>query len=482
MSQYRLNAVIAHFTRDPTGPDGIGRYRAVACLLDPLWTHRERTVERLTDATAKAARPGAVARDLADGTVPGLALRVLPSGAKTWALRARLGGQRSGRSWHLSCDDTEGRPPQGPRRLADHRAGRRSPLRRHHRRRGRDRVSGLKIGDCRERTLANERRRFEIHVLPVIGTHGIRTVKPAKLSALLRDVATGADPKPVEANRVYASLRGLFRWCRRNMGCPDDPTALIDKPTKVEPSVVRRREGTEPLLDMSELAHSGMRLQRCPAGCWGLLKCLLLVPLRREEWTGLAWREVRDDFTADGWTGAALQIPAARMKGRRPAVAPLSPAVAGILEARRELTGRGDFVFAVPGRNTPFAGWRRGADVLRAASASERIGAPTRSAPRSRRPWSATSGQRSCWSDVFCSTRPVACWASPTPISGHRAWPSRRSCWAGGARSPGRGGGVGECERTRGGVAADDGRPGSPRRPAVRCLSVRGWPRITEGA
>jgi hypothetical protein len=51
-------------------------------------------VERLTDATAKAAKAGAVARDLADGPVAGLTLRVLPSGSKTWALRSRLNGRR----------------------------------------------------------------------------------------------------------------------------------------------------------------------------------------------------------------------------------------------------------------------------------------------------------------------------------------------------------------------------------------------------
>jgi integrase len=332
-------------------------------------------VEKLTDATARAARPGAVARDLADGTVAGLALRVLPSGAKTWGLRARLGGQRIrvdlGTYPATTLKDAR-RKAQDTLRIIE---------------RGDDpRYEGItvaeavteylnsKIGNCRARTLASERRRFEIHVLPVIGTHGIRTVKPARLSALLRGMTIGADPKPVEANRVYASLRGLFRWCRRNMGCPDDPTALIDKPTKVEPSVVRRREGTQPLLDMSELASLWRSASVLPGSVLpDLVRCLLLVPLRREEWTQLQWREVCDDFAADGWTGAALHIPAARMKGRRPAIVPLSPAVAEILEARRKLTGRGDFVFAVSGRDTPFAGWRGGVDTLR-ATLGERTG------------------------------------------------------------------------------------------------------------
>ena len=326
-------------------------------------------MEKLTDAAARAARPGAVARDLADGTVAGLALRVLPSGSKTWGLRARLGGQRI----RIDLGTYPATTLKDARRKA-HDALRIVE-------RGDDpRYEGItvaaavteylnsKIGDCRARTLVGERRRFELHVLPVIGTHGIRTVKPAKLSALLRGIATGADPRPVEANRVYASLRGLFRWCRRNMGCPDDPTALIDKPTKVEPSVVRRREGTQPLLDMSELASLWNAAAALPGSVLpDLTRCLLLVPLRREEWTALRWSEVRDDFTADGWKGAALHIPAFRMKGRRPAVVPMSPAVAEILDARRKITGGGDYVFALPGKDTPFANWRRGADVLRAA-------------------------------------------------------------------------------------------------------------------
>ena len=55
------------------------------------------------------------------------------------------------------------------------------------------------------------------------------------------------------------------------------------------------------------------------------------------------------------------------MKGRRPAVVPLSPAVVETLEARRKLTGSGEYVFALPGKDTPFAGWGHGADTLRAA-------------------------------------------------------------------------------------------------------------------
>jgi hypothetical protein len=51
-------------------------------------------MSRLTNAAIKAVKPASCAREIADGSVPGLALRVLPSGAKTWALRARFHGRR----------------------------------------------------------------------------------------------------------------------------------------------------------------------------------------------------------------------------------------------------------------------------------------------------------------------------------------------------------------------------------------------------
>src|ERR1051326_8731704 len=58
------------------------------------------------------------------------------------------------------------------------------------------------------------------------------------------------------------------------------------------------------------------------------------------------------------------------MKGRRPAVVPLPKQIVAILEHRRRLTGKSDYIFSVPGRNTPFSGWKRGADTLRAALGS----------------------------------------------------------------------------------------------------------------
>jgi integrase len=218
------------------------------------------------------------------------------------------------------------------------------------------------------RSVGLERRRMELHVLATLGTAGVAAVSRAELSNLLHDMAFGDDPKPVEANRTYTSLRGFFRWCRQSGFRQDDPTELLSKPVKEEPSARRRREETEPLLEMHELARLWTVAAQLNSSVLGdLLRCLLLLPLRREELTGLAWKEVKDAYVGDGWQGAALTIPASRMKGRRPAVVPLSGATIGILEGRRRITGSGPFVFSVSGRDAPFNGWRRGSDTIRTA-------------------------------------------------------------------------------------------------------------------
>jgi integrase len=327
---------------------------------------------KLTDQQVKAAKPTNVARDITDGSVPGLSLRVTPSGHKSWALRVKWHGGRSridlGEYPATSLADARKLALEA-RRLADRGQNPEHAVR--------PPVSGVTVSAAigrwmetkrRNRSVGLERRRMELHVIPIIGDDDVRTVTKGQLAALLHSMAFGKDAKPVEANRVYTSLRGLFRWCVEADLRDDDPSSSIRKPTREEPSAARRREGTEPLLDMTELAKLWNAAPKLPGAVLGdLLRCLLLVPLRREEWTGLRWAERREGFTADAWKGTALRLPAARMKGRRPAIVPLPATAAEILAARHKFTGKGEYVFAVPGKDSAFAGWRRGADKLRAA-------------------------------------------------------------------------------------------------------------------
>ncbi|WP_270934307.1 tyrosine-type recombinase/integrase [Falsiroseomonas oryzae] len=328
----------------------------------------------LTDAAARAAKPGAADRDLADGTVAGLSLRVFKSGRKAWTLRLRMaGGQRRfdiGEYPATTLADARD-IAQEARRLAgrgenpEHAIRPPPPPESVSVKQAITRWLETKAGN---RSLPMEKRRLALHVEPVIGDRPARDVTRAELADLLHKMAFGEAAKPVEANRTFTSLRGLFAWCAGMDIRPDDPTALLKKPVKVEPSAARQREGDVPLLDMTELA----RLWRAAPALKSdvlpdLVRCMLLVPLRRDEWTDAAWAELRDPLVADGWTGAALRIGAERMKGRRPATVPLPARALDILAERRKLTGKGKHIFAVPGRDKPFAGWKRAAETLRAA-------------------------------------------------------------------------------------------------------------------
>lgn len=324
---------------------------------------------KLTDAAVKAAKSKGSAYDMPDGEVRGLSLRVTSSGKKTWSLRVRWNG-RSTRTAIGEYPDT---------RLAEARDLARQVRKaaltgqnpEHAVRPAADRCVTDALGTWLEtkstnRSLKLERRRMELHVIPAIGKSDIRTVAQADVYALLHKMAHGRHATPVEANRTYTSLRGFFRWCRRAGLRTDDPTELLVKPTKVEPSVQRQKTLTDPLLSMGELVQLWHAAPALPGGVLpDLLRCLLLLPLRRDELTDLRWSEVHHAFTADGWRGAALVIPHTRMKGGRVAIAPLSTKVLEIIQSREGTTGQGPYVFSVPGRDTPFAGWRRGAETLR---------------------------------------------------------------------------------------------------------------------
>jgi integrase len=326
----------------------------------------------LTDVAVRGAKANDVARDISDGTVPGLYLRVLPSGRKCWALRVR----HQGRNIRVDLGDYPGTGLAEARDLA--RAARKLAERGEnpeHAVRPPQVEPGMTVQTAiakwlqtktGNRSLSMERRRMQLHVEPAIGTREITTISRGDIAILLHDMAFGARPRPVEANRTFSSIRGLFGWAAAHGIRADDPTALLKRPVRIEPSAERMREGTEPLLTTEELARLWKAAPSLTSGVLGdLLRMLLLIPLRREEMTGLVWDEVKGAVVEGGWSGAALTIPGSRLKGKRPATVPLPRQAEKILAERRRLTGDGEFVFAISGRQKPFAGWKRASQTLR---------------------------------------------------------------------------------------------------------------------
>ena len=226
-----------------------------------------------------------------------------------------------------------------------------------------------------------EKRRVARHVIPSLGALPIGDAmtapvlvpfleRLAHVPAEREANARGGRPKgeggtlTAEANRIYATLRAFAAWARRRRMIRENPFEAdgIERPVKEEPSAQRQREETVRVLSLAELVDLWRGLDDEPSETVrDLVRLLILVPLRRDEIGELAWAEYEAAGEAEGHRGPLLRIPAGRMKGKRPAVVPLSVQAKALLDARREGTGLSPWVF--PGRKaeTPFHGWRKAA-------------------------------------------------------------------------------------------------------------------------
>ena len=336
---------------------------------------------RLTDASVKAARAARATRDVYDEGEAGLCLRVQSSSRKAWGLRIRIDGRQ--RRFDIGEYPATSLAEAREKAAAMKKAAGRGEDPAHVLRRPPSSVPTLTaaLADYMEtkadnRSQQQERTRFKLHVEPVIGGMPVDKVLKADIDSLLHAMVHRAGMR-AEPNRVFTSLHGFWSWVVDQRGYrPDNPMAGMKRPVRVEPSQERQKAGTVALLDLIELCSLwNLSCSLSSSVLPDLVRCMVAIPLRREEWTQLRWSEVRQ-VVEDGWRGWALKIPAERMKGRRPAVVPLPSQVVAILDSRRKLTGSSDYVFSVPGSTKPFAGWKRAAETLRKV-----LGSPTEWTP-----------------------------------------------------------------------------------------------------
>jgi integrase len=208
--------------------------------------------------------------------------------------------------------------------------------------------------DSTKRSRDQEKRRFELHVLGFekLAERDVATIERKDVARVLANVRN-TKGLPAEANRVRASLSALFNWLIQEGEVDHNPVAGTQKAT--EPSLKRQQEGTARTLSLDELAAIWRAAEAdSSVNVSALLRLLLLVPLRRQEWTEARWGEV----TTEG-ERTLLSIPADRMKGKRPHTLLLPPTAASILSTMPRV-GDAGWIFTDKG-NKAFAGWRRAA-------------------------------------------------------------------------------------------------------------------------
>jgi integrase len=173
-------------------------------------------------------------------------------------------------------------------------------------------------------------------------------------------------PKRVSAiaNRVHTQVMGLLRWAEEEGRLPPGAAPKVRKPIRVEPSNERLRQGMKRVLRLSHLVSLWKAVEDEPEHVRVLVRLLLLLPLRRQEVTELEWVEVKGlagepEIDSSTFGGARLDLPASRMKGKRPHLVPLPSAAAEMLrDVARNRGNAGPYLFSVTSGQSPFAGWQ----------------------------------------------------------------------------------------------------------------------------
>ena len=285
-----------------------------------------------------------------DGTIPGLALRVYPSGTKSFVLRYRAGGPRVrfvtlGRYGVLTLEQAR----KKARKLLGQVADGLDPAEEKRRRR----VEGVTVGAFADRWLEDyakahrrswpeDARRIETRIKPALGRLPLASVTPGDVAKLHAEIGRTAK---VEANRVAQLVRALYNaaaaWGAVPAGHPN-PAAVSRSPYLGGNSAVRtfRERSRERYVRPDEMPRLLKAIeQEENAEGRAVLRLLLLTGCRKTEILGARWEDV--DLKR-----GELRLPEAKEGGRTVRVP---------LEAVELLKGlpRGTSPYLFPSRSDP---------------------------------------------------------------------------------------------------------------------------------
>jgi integrase len=343
----------------------------------------------LTDRAIKAMRKAAKAYDVHDAVVPGLGLRVLPSGVKSFVLVARYPGSSNptrrslGQYGELTLEAARNKARQWLELIArgiDPAAQVEEERRK--RERARRTTFGAVVEDYirievygpggekrpRQRGAAKIINALRDVLVPLFGHRPIteltadeimrpieligqigsdRALVKLKARKQLRRPGRKRRPSPEQARALFVFCKMVLNWASEpdaGYGLDRNPLDRVRKARRLGSSVRR-----DHVLNDEELAAFTLAIERLPVPHRDVYRLLLHSGLRLSEAARARWSEVEGDV----WT-----IPAERMKGKngeaRAHVVPLTPALRKIF-AGVPRGSRGDYVLSVKGGAAPIA-------------------------------------------------------------------------------------------------------------------------------
>ena len=293
--------------------------------------------QNLTVRSIEGLKPGRTRYEVFDVLTPGLAIRVTPSGHKSWVLLYRY----HGRLRRL----TLGRYPD--RKLAEARRGsaathaavssmmptlpRRSRTSARRTATPSERSTSLyKKATEKKRSWPEQRRIFENEVLPAWRHRRVQDMTRRDIRML---VDRKAETAPIMANRILARVSRLFSFAVERDWIEANPALRIVKPAdeKSRDRVLSRDELRElwTALHQTEAKDpNGKSLPRLSQTLNDAFIVMLLTAQRCGEVCRMQWREV--DLATGWWT-----IPADVSKNHDPHRVPLTAPVLEVLQRRR---------------------------------------------------------------------------------------------------------------------------------------------------
>jgi integrase len=276
----------------------------------------------LTVRTVETIKPGPKRKEIPDRHLPGLYLVLQPSGARSWAVRYRSGGQ--------TRKHTLGSYPAIDLKAARNLASKALRAAAEGRDPGQEKVAARRVGPnsveavirqfvdlhCRRanrpRTIVGTGRLFDLHVLPRWRKRLIKDITRRDVLDLLDGIVERG--RPIAANRTLAAIRKLFNWSVGRDIIASSPCAGVKPPTA--------ERSRDRILSDNELGNVWRAADQLKAPFATLVKLLILTGQRRDEVARMTWGEV--DLEARLWT-----LPKERSKNGSPHEIPLSePAVA----------------------------------------------------------------------------------------------------------------------------------------------------------
>jgi integrase len=326
----------------------------------------------LTDRTLKALKPKPGQRyEMADAMVPGLAIRVTPTGHRMFVLIARYPGSSNptrraiGEYGAITLDQARsearkwldllkrGKDPKAElerAKLAELRkqgntfaAVAEEYLERH--------VKTQRTARATERDIRKE----------LIGRWAARPVTDITREDVVAMIEEIVDrPAPAMAHLVFAYTRGLFNWAiaRSKYGLETSPCDRLHPTKLIGPKEPRQRVLTD--VELAALWRASETLGY-PFG--PLYRLLLLTGARTGEIAGALWREF--DLENKVW-----KVPPERFKSNSTHLVPLTAPAIAIIEALPRV-GKGDHLFSTTYGEKPVSGFSKSKDRLDALMAVE---------------------------------------------------------------------------------------------------------------